>query len=170
MKKINGLLAAAAVMLVLSAAIGNAWGYFTTFVEVRGAHTLKLGGETEIDEEFSDWKKHVSITSKPDSVPVYVRAKAFGPSEYPLVYSDVNGKWTLGEDGYYYYSDILYGGETAEELLIEIKDVPKEVADSEGFNVVVIYESTPVLYSEDGKPYADWNAVLDTGNAEGGSD
>ena len=33
------------------------------------------------------------------------------------------------------------------------------------FNVVVIYESTPVLYREDGTPYADWNAVLDSGSS-----
>lgn len=168
MKKINGLLAAAAVMLVLSAAIGSAWGYFTTFVEVRGGHTLRLGSETEIEEDFSDWTKHVSITSRPDSVPVYIRAKAFSGSGYDLIYSDAAGKWTLGEDDYYYYSDILYGGQTAEELLVKIEGVPKDVMDSESFNVVVVYESTPVLYREDGTPYADWNAVLDTGNAEGG--
>ncbi len=171
MKKINGLLAAAAVMLVLSAAIGSAWGYFTTFVEVRGGHTLKLGSRTEIDEEFSDWTKRVSISSKPDSVPVYIRAKAFCGSEYQLTYSDKNKKWTEGEDGYYYYSDILYGGQTADELLVKIENIPADadVKDSDNFNVVVIYESTPVLYDKDGQPYADWDAELETGNVEGGS-
>lgn len=168
MKKINGLLAAAAVMLVLSAAIGSAWGYFTTFVEVRGGHTLRLGSETEIEEKVDDWVKTVSIKSKLDSVPVYIRAKAFSGSGYDLIYSDAAGKWERGEDDYYYYSDILDGGQTAEELLVKIEGVPKDVMDSEGFNVVVVYESTPVLYREDGTPYADWNAVLDTGNAEGG--
>ncbi len=171
MKKINELLAAAAVMLVLSAAIGSAWGYFTTFVEVRGGHALKLGSRTEIDEGFSDWTKRVFITSKPDSVPVYIRAKAFCGSEYQLTYNDENKKWTLGEDDYYYYSDILYGGQKTEELLIKIGNIPEDadVKDSEHFNVVVIYESTPVLYDKDGKPYPDWNAKLTTGNVEGGS-
>lgn len=168
MRKINGLLAAAAVMLVLSAAVGSAWGYFTTFVEVRGGHTLKLGSGTEIEEEFSDWTKRVSITSRPDSVPVYIRAKAFCGSEYQLAYSDQNGKWTLGKDDYYYYSDILYGGQTAEELLVKIENVPEDAKDSDSFQVAVIYESAPVLYREDGEPYADWDAGFDTGNTKGG--
>ena len=37
------------------------------------------------------------------------------------------------------------------------------------FNVVVIYESTPVMYREDGTPYADWNVVLDNGTSQSGS-
>ena len=34
---------------------------------------------------------------------------------------------------------------------------------TEDFNVVVIQECTAVLYTEDGTPYADWDAVLDSG-------
>ena len=34
---------------------------------------------------------------------------------------------------------------------------------TEDFNVVVIQECTAVLYEEDGIPYADWDAVLDSG-------
>ena len=63
------------------------------------------------------------------------------------------GKWTLGDDGYWYYSEPLVPGETSEELVISIK-IPEELAAS--FNVTVIQESTPVLYGEDGLPYADW--------------
>ena len=38
--------------------------------------------------------------------------------------------------------------------------VPQEWKDS--FNVVVVQECTPVLYTEDGTPYADWNKKIDT--------
>ena len=39
--------------------------------------------------------------------------------------------------------------------------------DQGSFNVVVIYETTPVLYREDGTPYADWSAKVDAKTVEG---
>lgn len=33
---------------------------------------------------------------------------------------------------------------------------------TDDFNVIVIQECTPVLYDENGNPYADWNVILDT--------
>ena len=50
-----------------------------------------------------------------------------------------------------------------EELTVTIKNVPEDVEPGTDFNVVVIYESTPVLYDSDGNPYADWTAKVDTG-------
>lgn len=48
---------------------------------------------------------------------------------------------------------------------MSIGNIPEEeLKDNLTFNVIVIYESTPVMYNEDGTPYADWNAVLDTGS------
>ena len=32
----------------------------------------------------------------------------------------------------------------------------------ESFNVIVVQECTPVLYDEEGNPYADWNRVMDS--------
>lgn len=32
----------------------------------------------------------------------------------------------------------------------------------ESFNVIVVQESTPALYDEQGNPYADWNRVMDS--------
>ena len=44
--------------------------------------------------------------------------------------------------------------------------------EMERFNVVVIYESTPVKYHEDGTPYTveetDWSELLDTGSTVSG--
>ena len=50
------------------------------------------------------------------------------------------------------------GGET-QELRIGIDHMDRE----ESFNVIVVQESTPVLYDEQGNPYADWNRVMDSG-------
>lgn len=168
MKKKNILLAALAVSLTLSAGVGSAWAYFTTYAQARGGYTIELGDKTTVEEDFSAWTKHVAITSNADSEPVYVRARAFCGQDYNLVYSG-SDKWSPGADGYYYYSDILNGGETTDVLDVRIENVPEEIEDAAAFNVVVIYETTPVRYHEDGEPYADWTATLNTGTVEGGA-
>ena len=168
MKHKNLLLGALLVVLVLTASIGSAWAYFTTYAVAKGGYPVHLGDRTEITETFSNWTKKVTITSEADSEPVYIRAIAYCGSEYDLVYSDASGKWSPGADGYYYYSDIVPGGGSTTELEIRIDNVPEDVTDGDSFNVVVVYESTPVCYQADGTPYADWDQVLDTGTAEGG--
>lgn len=171
MKKRSIFLAALAAVMIAAGSVGSAWAYFTTYAEAQGGYPISLGDETTVEEEEpTDWTKHVFITSKEDSEPVYVRVKAFVGSNYTLTYSDANGKWIPGEDGYYYYVDILEGGQQTEQLDIKIKDIPEDAKD---FNVIVIYETTPVQYDENGNPYkadeADWNIKLDSGEVEGGN-
>ena len=169
MKKRGAFLAAVTLSLVLSASLGSAGAYFTTHVTARGGYPLELGNETTVHEEFDSWTKHVTVTNREDSQPVYVRVRAFAGSEYTLQYSDAAGKWTPGEDGYYYYSDIVNGGESTGELHILIGNIPQGSQEAVSFNVAVVYESTPVLYDENGSPYADWSVTLDSGEAEGGA-
>ncbi len=170
MKKRSLCLAVLASAAVLAGSAGNAWAYFTTYVEARGTQTISLGDETTVEEPtVANWVKHVVITSNEGSEPVFVRARAFTGSKYPLAYSDTSGKWTPNKDGYYYYSDILRAKEKTEELLIQITEVPEEVKDPMELNVAVIYETTPVLYDEDGNPYADWNGKLDVTVEKGGN-
>lgn len=167
MKKAKYSLVLLALVMVMTAGIGKAWAYFTTYASAEGSITITLGDETEITEEFSNWEKRVTITSNEDSEPVYIRAKAFSSSSYPLVYS--GDGWTLGEDDYYYYNEIVPGGGKTSVLSVKIENVPTEkVEDGTSFNVVVVYESTPVMYREDGTPYADWSVVLDNGTSQSG--
>ena len=168
MKKRTVILGALAAVSVMLAGMGTAWGYFTTYVRAEGGYGITLENETKIHEDFSSWTKHVSIENTEDSQPVYVRARAYCSDQYELQYEDASGKWTPGEDGYYYYSDAVPGGESTEELLIRIGNIPENVADGYNFNVIVIYESTKVLYDENGTPYADWTQTLDSVSAEGG--
>lgn len=169
MKRKNCLLAALVLAVILTAGIGKAWAYFTTYAEAAGGYTIELGDRTQIREEFADWTKRVVITAEEDSKePVYVRAKAFCGNAYTLDYSDASGKWTPGGDGYYYYGDALKAGESAEELLVHIGNIPKEAKVGDSFHVAVIYESTPVRYNADGTPYADWDEVLNSVTMEGG--
>lgn len=161
--------AALAVILTLSAATGSAWAYFTTYAQARGSYPIRLGDQTTVTEDFSAWTKHVSIQSSADSKPVYIRVRAFCGEAYSLVYSDSTGKWNPESDGYYYYSGIVKGGEATDTLDIKIENVPQDIKDAASFNVVVIYETTPVQYHEDGTPYADWSSKLESGTVEGGA-
>lgn len=171
-----------ALILVLAAGIGTARAYFTTYVQARGGYTIRLGDETEISEGYSEGFKRVVIRSDADSEPVYVRVTAFCGDRYMLRYIDESGRWSKGaNDDYYYYSDIVNGGGETTELKIEIglrggddTFVPLKDAFAAGlvekgdsFNVVVIYESTPVRYDGSGQPYADWNRKLDSERIEG---
>ena len=179
MKKKNVFLTFLAAGLILTGSIGGARAYFTTYVEAQGGYPLSMGDETTVEEDFSNWTKHVAITREADSEPVYLRARAFC-SAYELTYSDGSGKWTPGGDGYYYYSDSsdlwtsvadTEGEEEqvrAEELLVQILNVPSGEAEQKDFNVVVVYETTPVRYNDAGNPYADWSSTLDNGMVEGG--
>lgn len=162
MKKTKYLLTLLAAGTILTAGIGQAMAYFTTYVEAEGNFTIRLGDETKITETFTDWTKSLTVTNEEGSEPVYVRAKAFyAPDTLKLVYSGTG--WSKGDDDYYYYKDPIGENEekrSTEALLVKINNIPQDVAKGDVFNVIVIYESTPVLYHEDGTAYADWNSEL----------
>ena len=164
------LLPVLALLMVLTAGLGTAWAYFTTYAMAQGGYTIKLGDRTQIEEEFYSWTKRVTVTSDEESEPVYIRVKAFCGSAYELQYIDEAGNWSPGADGYYYYAPAVAGGESTSELLVKIGNIPEEGKDGDSFNVAVIYESTPVHYDTEGNPYADWDGLLDTGRTEGGGD
>ena len=77
--------------------------------------------------------------------------------------------WRKDADGWWYYEAILKPGELTNVLSVKI-EVTREMMDLEidNFNVVVVQESTPVLYREDGTPYADWDLSI-TSEEEAGS-
>lgn len=182
---------------ILTAGVSNALAYFTTYTTAEGGLPIHLGDRTEITESFDARTKHLTITSDPDSEPLYIRARAFC-ARYELTYqgdawTQEAGEWNrivpAGEpDEYWYYRDIIKGGESTETLdvIINIPAQSQETTpdptkpeqpqpeDGETFNVIVIYESTPVRYDENGEPYADWTGTLDivtdtgTGNGTGG--
>lgn len=165
MKKKIVFLLALSVILAVSITMNGTLAYFTTYAESKGGYVIGLGN-TNIKEEFSNWTHRVVVTNDEEGQAVYVRAKAFAGDQYTLAYSGEG--WTLGEDedGYYYYDQILNGGGSTEELLIRVENIPVELVPGDGFNVAVIYETTPVEYDADGKPYADWNSTLSGGAEE----
>ncbi|MBP3874557.1 MAG: hypothetical protein J6E41_02475 [Lachnospiraceae bacterium] len=166
----TGLLTAIAVMLVMSAAMGSAWAYFTTYATAKGGLVLSFGHQETVDEDFSSWEKVIDLGSEADSKPVYIRARAFS-AEYPVTYSGQN--WQQSGD-WMYYQQIFEPGkklsESGDELKVRIDGVPvsKEegLKDGKTFNVIVVYESTEIQYDENGEPLsaenADWERALET--------
>lgn len=170
MKKKNIFLFALAIVLILATSVSGALAYFTTYSEAKGGYVIEIGNGTEIIEvnDFYNWTSHVAIFNTENSQPVYVRARAFVGDMYTLSCS--GSGWTIGEEGFYHYDSIVNGGETTSELCIEIVDVPdgndlaanKNRRDDIHFNMVVIYETTPVMYNENGEPYVDWSLRMES--------
>lgn len=152
------IMAAATLALTGTLAVGSAMAYFTTYSTAGGGVTMNMGfTETIPNEEVDENGKHITITNTGD-YDCFVRVKAFAPVD--LTYNAPDGGWTDGGDGYWYYGEVLPAGETTgKELNITYK-FPSGDEKPDEFNIVVIEECTPVLYQEDGTPYADWNHVI----------
>lgn len=161
-------LAALVVVAALATGVGKTLAYFTTYAEAKGSQEILLGDTTTITERYEDWTKTVAITNSENSPQaVYVRAKAYSGSTYPLTYSG-DSNWTKGEGNYYYYKLPLNPGETSGSLVVKISGIPEKLQGGENFNVVIVYETTPVMYDESGNAYADWNIILDNGEGSQG--
>ena len=156
-------LAAAAVALTGTLAVGSAYAYFTTYSEAKGNVVFQMGEtRTEPHEEVKKGKKIVSIENTGD-YDCYIRVKAYAGNNYNLSYADGgSGKWYDGGDGYWYYKDILEAGSTSETVLVNIpKELLEDITDEKDLNVIVIQECTPVQYDDNGEPYADWNVTFE---------
>ncbi len=164
----TALTAAIALGLVAGISVDSANAYFTSYAIARGGHPIQLQDRvvTEIREEFSQWTKHISLVNTGDAE-CWVRVKVFAGSIYETVFSG-SQHWSPGEDGYWYYDEILAPGGVTEILDVKIilpdggvDEFGNKLSYKEDFNVVVVQECTSVRYGADGTPYADWNAVLD---------
>lgn len=160
------LLLAAAVMLVMSASMGAAWAFFTTYTAAKGGMVLHLGHEEKVKESYQNWKKTIDIQSTEDSRPVYIRARGYYAGEGELTYSS-SGNWESSGDWMYYKGTLSPGkslASTDDELVVEIP-VPQNEKDKDTFNVIVVYETMEVLYGTNPSSSAplSWNdeAVMD---------
>ncbi|MCF0130212.1 MAG: hypothetical protein HUJ71_00720 [Pseudobutyrivibrio sp.] len=137
---------------IFTGQINSANAYFTTYVTARGGYELSWWHEEDIKEEFGNWNKTVTISSKEGSIPVFVRARAFAGSDHQLTYDGGSG-WTAGTDGYYYYNDALYSGQTTTGLIVGIPDTKlKTPRLGDNFNVSVVYETIPAEFDDNGAP------------------
>lgn len=157
-------LAAAAATLVGSLSVGSVLAYFTTYTRAEGGVVLDLGfTQTLPEEKVVNGAKQVTIQNTGD-YDCYVRMKALVGDDYTISYSEPGEeeKWTPGAEGFYYYSDIL-AAKTGVSSRIDVNIIFPEPEDGKApaFNVIIIQECTPVLYDNEGNPYADWNKIAD---------
>lgn len=152
-----------AATLICMSSVKDANAFFTTYVTAKGGYEVSYMRETHMEEQFENWNKYVTVTSKEGSIPVYVRVKAFSGELYELSYAGEGWKY-VEADGYYYYDRPLYGGETTKALRIFIDNIPVNPEHEQNFNVIVIYETIPVQYDEQNEwiqpEKADWSETL----------
>ncbi len=142
----------AAVLAVSAFSVNQTLAYFTTYATAKGSVPIKFGPSTKIIERYKDWKKTVEIENTGE-VPCYIRVKVIAGSLFTISVSGNN--WTMGDDGYWYYGEVVPVGGTTDSIEAYIK-VPEDVEYS--FNVVVIQECVPVIYDKSGNPCVPENA------------
>ena len=175
MKK-KSILIVLAMLFVLIAVtpIRESFAYFTAYDEASGEAAVTLKWETEIVEEIDENQKdkHIVIKNTGDT-PVIVRVKVFA-GDYAVPSSE-DGKWTENADGWWYYTEILPVGGTTSELFVEVKTEGSPKAPDIDFNIVVVHESSRVVYENgstttlvkpSGWSYAPSVAATEEGGAE----
>ena len=181
MKRKMLLTASLAVALVLGASIVPAGAYFTDTSEANGGVTVTMTPSTDIHEWVEQGVKHVVISNDKEATSaVYVRAGVFASVDVNISGNGWTGPsndadWVGPKDyGWFYYDQILQPGDSTDnELTVDTelrKKAEQKPEKDENFNVIVMYEATPVLYDENGNPYADWSLTQNIIKpAEGGN-
>ena len=158
-------LAAFALILLFGSSLKDSLAYFTTYTTTRGSARLVLGSKTEIEEEIEGFIKKIQIVNTGDA-DCFVRARIYAGNLLKLTESEIvpeggAAHWRKDADGWWYYEAVLKPGEATNVLSVEIGVSPELMGlDIDNFNVIVVQESTPALYQEDGTPYADWNLSI----------
>lgn len=163
MKKRNIILGCVAAALIASTTIAPAFAYFTGHMEAAGTIPIALGSQTEITEDIpSDYtKKEISISNK-EGQPVYVRVKVITAESEAKPTGEGEG-WVGPVDGYYYYTHPVEVGNPTKILTLSCAEYLGG-AQTDAKNVIVVYESVPVRYlengNEEGYQNADWDGEV----------
>ena len=195
MKKMKNMkticLTLVALALIITLNVGNTLAYFTDFIVAEGGKTLDLGfSEAEIEENVitdgSNGSKVIKIQNT-GAYPCFIRVKAFAGDKIDetLNYTPTD-KWKLGkwnentnqwesvgaeekwdaEDNryWYYYESVVPKAGYTDEIVVSFILPEGETGDK--LNVIIIEESTPALYDNNGNPYADWDAKMNDPTTE----
>lgn len=166
MRKTDLFAAGLAATLALGSAVLPAAAYLTGNASASAlVPVAPLVLHTTLVEDVTGLQKVVTITADEGYAPVWVRVMVLQGETFDV---SVGGDgWTQDGD-WWYYDEPLQPGESAKPIVATVEDIPggdKALAD-ESFNVVVIHECSPVLYNADGSEYANWDLMLDNGEAQ----
>jgi len=159
-------LSLAAFALVMGLSVGTVMAYFTAVDTAAGGVDLDLKFTTTVPNEEVENSQKMLTLKNTGVEDCYVRLIALAGEQFQggLEYIEPagDGRWTPGPGGYYYYSEILAPGESTTQLNVKFAfpEDPEE-GEQDDFNIIIIQESAPVLYDEEGKPYADWDVKAD---------
>ena len=154
------VMAALALLLVLTAKTGISSAYFTTYTETAGSGVIAVKPDVEIDEQVHNLQKVIHLMNKGNCA-CWGRVKLIYPAGLTCTVSG-GGHWVASEDGYYVYDAVIpANGRTADALTVNIAVEDGEVI-ADTFNVIVIEESIPVQYDEQGREIypPDWNLKI----------
>lgn len=209
-KTINGVTAAGAIALAAVLGFGGTYAYFTYLRETKNRFTVGYN-EITVTEEYDPpdeivpgedtvFSKKVQVENT-GTVPCYVRVRLeysdsgmkqfctniLGEKRAPAeewgesIEEISGGKWVFGEDGWYYYRDILAVGERTALLLERVEiHVPQERGEeAKEFEILVYGESIQTLINRtgaDGEQTAveaadyreAWEQILTASAEEGG--
>ncbi len=167
MKYKKYLIIAAALAFIGAASVGPAMAYFTDSHIATGMVAIDLGdSELTPTESVEGMVKTIQVENS-GNYEVYIRVKALYGSTVGVEKLD-GDKWSLAEDGYYYYSDVVEAGGITEELKLIITAPADTKQDS--FNVVIVEEATRVTYADDGTlNAADWSLANESKTIVDGS-
>lgn len=179
MKKRLNIPAAALLILAAVLGLEVTWAYFTyqKYLENRfrpGYNEITVTEEYDPPEEITpgketEFRKAVQVMNT-GTVPCYVRVRLeYSDSDMKEYCTNIlgeksaravewenhvedftDGRWTCGEDGCYYYTEILEAGEETEMLLERVKvNVPQEDAGKlKNFEIYVYAESIQTMVNE----------------------
>ena len=158
MKHAHKLLVLVALALALFTIVPGALAYFTASTNgIAKTKPLELTEETHIDEKVEGWKKSGSIYNEEDSIPVYVRIRAYAlDSDVKVSYA--GDAWYDKGDGWFYYKGILQPKENTPEFTVEVTSRPMPTDTDLEFDVTFVYETLPVQYNENGAALNAWEA------------
>lgn len=147
---------AAALALVSAASVGTTMAYFTDTKQATGGVTLSLGDSRITPKESVDGMvKHVTVENT-GNYDVFIRVKAVYGENYEVVRADGSDEgWSLKDDGYYYYKDVVKAHEEAPVLNLEVK-VKDDSQVPDSFNIVIVEEASLAIYDADGNASVDW--------------
>lgn len=162
----TALLTALALVLLFGSALKDSLAYFTTYTTARGGWPVTFGPDTELKEEVEDLSKTIQIENNGDS-DCFVRVRAyFGEGMVSLEKVEEedakDGAHWRREGDWWYYDQILKPGGTTCKLKMTFAPNKNLNTDQilDTFHVVIVQESAPVLYRQNGDgtytPYAEW--------------
>lgn len=147
------------LLMVLVISVGISFAYFTDYDHQLGKAKISLSGQTELEEEFKDTKKIVSIKNtgvEGENADCVVKLLIYGPEKMEVSLGTPED-WTPieMEDGAYgyYYNKVLAPGESTSKVTANIANIPKDV-DMSDFEIIVLQESKTFEIGDDGNVIA----------------